>query len=105
MKPTLKEKLIALQSTAGARRGSKEIAAVLPEIEAAISHGVPRQLIHKTIVEDGIEISFQNFAKTLYRLRKKTQPEPQPAAGTVNLPAKAPAPRSPRQLKSGKRKP
>lgn len=104
MKPTLKEKLIALQTTAGGRRGSKEIAAVLPEIEAAISHGVPRQLIHKTIVEDGIEISFQNFAKTLYRLRKKTAT--QPASGSpANRPAEAPAPRATRQLKSGKRKP
>ena len=82
MGPTLKEKLIALRTTAGGRRSSKEIAAVLPEIEAAISHGVPRQLIYKTLVEDGIEISFQNFAKTLYRLRKRSQ-APQPAAGHV----------------------
>ena len=104
MRPTLKEKLIALQTTAGGRRSSKEIASVLPEIEAAISHGVPRQLIHKTIVEDGIEISFQNFAKTLYRLRKKT-----PAQPPIDAPAaprtEAPAPRPPRPIKTGKRKP
>ena len=104
MRPTLKEKLIALQTTAGGRRSSKESASVLPEIEAAISHGVPRQLIHKTIVEDGIEISFQNFAKTLYRLRKKTPVQP-PIAAPADPHTEAPAPRPPRPLKPGKRKP
>ena len=101
---TLKEKLLALESPSGRRRHSQEIAAMLPEIEAALAKGVPRQVVHETLQEDGIAISFHGFAKTLYRLRKKTK-APQLAASPVEPPAEAAAPRSPRQLKSAKRKP
>ena len=102
--PTLKEKLLALESPSGRRRHSQEIASVLPEIEAALAKGVPRQLVHETLQADGIAISFHGFAKTLYRLRKKTR-APQPAADPVEPPPAVSAPRSPSQPKSGKRKP
>jgi hypothetical protein len=102
--PTLKEKLLALQSPSGRRRHAQEIASVLPEIEAALAKGVPRQLVHETLQADGIAISFHGFAKTLYRLRKKTR-VPQPAASPVEPPPEVSAPRSPSQSKFGKRKP
>lgn len=102
--PTLKQKLLALQSTSVRRRNTQEIASVLPEIEAALAKGVPRQVVHKTLQEDGIAISFHGFAKSLYRLRKKAQAQP-PTAAPVSPPAKAPAPRASPRHQPTKRKP
>ncbi|MEO8924354.1 MAG: hypothetical protein ABI330_16240 [Caldimonas sp.] len=70
--PTLKDKLMALKP------GTKSVyirrlARVLPEIEDALDKGVSREAVVKTLQEDGIDITFNGFAKALYRLRKRAK--------------------------------
>lgn len=45
----------------------------LPEIEALIKQGVPRQVILNNLNENGITLSMQTFASTLKRLRKEVK--------------------------------
>lgn len=77
--PTLKDKLIALKPG----RNSvyiRRLARVLPEIEDALDKGVSREVIVKTLQDDGIDITLNGFAKALYRLRKRAKAGNEPTA-------------------------
>lgn len=69
---TLKSALTALKEGASVS-AARRIARVLPEIEAALSRGVSRELIRKALQDDGIDITANGFATALYRLRKSVR--------------------------------
>lgn len=56
------------------------------EIEIALKAGVSRRQVYEALIEYGIEIKFESFELTIYRLRKeKSGEKPTPASSTVVL--------------------
>lgn len=90
---TLKDKLIALEPGSNSVY-IRRIARVLPEIEDALDKGVTREVIVKTLQEDGIDITMNGFAKALYRLRKRAREQSETKVSTPRLTEPVPAPTS-----------
>jgi hypothetical protein len=52
---------------------TRQIEQMLPEIEAALKRGVPRETVRKTLWEAGIKVEPSGFASALHRSRKKSR--------------------------------
>lgn len=69
---------------------------MLTEIEAAFSAGVSREAVWKTLCEEqGLSISFDGFAKALWRARKSKDDRAKPATPRPPSPSSAPVPSEP----------
>ena len=66
----LSMKLRALASGRN-RSATARIREKFDEIEAALKASVPRIEVHKALVEDGIDITFESFELAIYRIRKE----------------------------------
>jgi hypothetical protein len=57
------------------------------EIELTLKAGVSRRDVYKALVEDGIEITFESFELTIYRLRQEKTGNKQRSGKTLSNPA------------------
>lgn len=67
----LLEKLRDLSKKELKRSKAARLRDVISEVELALSKGVKRESIVKTLSENGLNISLKNFDTALYRYRKK----------------------------------
>lgn len=47
----------------------------LPAIEAALAAGVSRETVRQALMAEGIDVSWENLKKALFRLRRETRSE------------------------------
>jgi len=62
------------------------ISLLMPEIESALASGKRRRQVWQCLTDDGLEISYSTFCKTMQRLRSKRSPTAARSGKSVALP-------------------
>ena len=70
----IRTRLARLQQSTTSRSMARQVADLLPDIEAAIKAGVSYAAISESLVQSGVAVSANTLKVYLYRLRQATAP-------------------------------
>jgi hypothetical protein len=71
--PSLSDTLKQLANAQTGRSETSRLRDVFPDVEKALAAGVSRQAVLDALHQDGFSMSFKNFEKALYRIRKQNK--------------------------------